>query len=213
MDEWNFGGNPLVSAYILLEGGGQSKELRVRCREGFRKLLVRAGFKGRMPALQACGGRDFVYAAFCIAQAEKAGDDYVAMWIDSEEPMADIEAAWVHLAGVTTVTPWARPDDAADDQVLFMTTCMETWIVTDRKTIAAHYGANLKANALPPLPKIEDRTRHAIQDALVKATRECLNAYAKGKRSFEILGKLDPVELTKHLPSFRRVIEILKPRL
>lgn len=46
-----------------------------------------------------------------------------------------------------------------------------------------------------------------------RATRNCKNAYAKGKRSFEILGKLDPDVLAKHLPSFSRVRRILKEKL
>ena len=51
------------------------------------------------------------------------------------------------------------------------------------------------------------------QDKLCKATRDCTNAYTKGKRSFEVLGKLTPDELEKHLPSFRRVRRILKKKL
>ncbi len=40
-----------MSATIFLEGGGDSKELHIRCREGFRQLLEKCGFKGRMPRL------------------------------------------------------------------------------------------------------------------------------------------------------------------
>ena len=43
------------SSVIYLEGGGESKELHSRCREGFRKLLEKNGFKGNMPRLVACG--------------------------------------------------------------------------------------------------------------------------------------------------------------
>ncbi len=45
----------MVKVYV--EGGGDSKELRTRCREGFSKLVERAGFKDRMPKFVACGGR------------------------------------------------------------------------------------------------------------------------------------------------------------
>ena len=51
---------------------------------------------------------------------------------------------------------------------------------------------------------MENRDRHDVQDKLVQATRNCTNFYAKGKRSFEVLTKLTPATLVKHLPSFGR---------
>ena len=170
------------------------------------------GFKGRMPRLKACGGRDSVYEDYCTAH-NTALVGYVAMWIDSEEPMADIEKAWKHLAEVTTVGAWEKPDDAADDQVLFMTTCMETWIVADRAALREHYKRNLNENPLPHTNGLESRPRHEVQQALETATKNCNNAYAKGKRSFEILEKLDPAVLRQHLPSFERVVRILNTKL
>ena len=135
------------------------------------------------------------------------------MWIDSEEPMADIEKAWEHLGSVKTVQQWDRPDGANDDQVLLMTTCMETWIVADRATLKKHYGKKLQEAALPSFVDLEKRERHDVQDKLVRATRNCSNYYAKGKRSFEILGKLAPAALEKYLPSFVRVCRILNDKL
>ena len=117
-----------MSAILYLEGGGDSKELHVRCREGFRRLLENCGFAGKMPRLIANGGRDSAYGDFTIARENKRSGDYVAMWIDSEKPPADIEAAWNHLGHVKTVARWKKPQGANDDQVLFMTTCVETWL-------------------------------------------------------------------------------------
>jgi hypothetical protein len=45
------------------------------------------------------------------------------------------------------------------------------------------------------------------------ATRDCANGYTKGKRSFEILGRLKPAPLAKYLPSFVRVRRILTKKL
>ena len=56
-------GNPLVST-IYLEGGGDSNQLKIRCREGFCKLLEKCGFARRMPKLVACGGRDAAFDRF-----------------------------------------------------------------------------------------------------------------------------------------------------
>lgn len=202
-----------MSAYIYIEGGGageQSKEVDIRCREGFRKLLGNCGFEGRMPRLVACGGRDTAFDAFKIALVVKPAGYFVALWIDSENPLADLEAAWAHLQ---ERDQWARPEGAEDEQVLFMTTCMETCFVADRAALQAHFGNRLQTSALPPLNDLENRSRHDVQDKLMHATRNCSNAYAKGKRSFEVLGKLDPGVLAAYLPSFVRVRRILNARL
>jgi predicted ATPase len=50
--------HPLVNVKLHLEGGGDSKELQIRCREAFSKLIAKAGFAGRMPRIKACGSRD-----------------------------------------------------------------------------------------------------------------------------------------------------------
>lgn len=199
-----------MSASIYLEGGGDSKELHIRCREGFRKLFENSGFKGRMPRLYACGGRSSTYEDFSIGHSGRNNADYVAMLIDSEDPLKDLEAAWAHLE---KRDGWNRPENAEDSQVLFMTTCMETWIITDRKALAEHYGRNLQDSALPSANDLEQRSRYEIQGSLYHATRNCPNTYTKGKRSFEILAKLSPEELENKLPSFARAKRILNERL
>ena len=200
-----------MSAYLYIEGGGtgaDSKEVDIRCREGFRKLLENCGFAAqkRMPRLFACGGRDSAFDAFKIAQKTNAAGNFVALWVDSEEPLADLESAWEHLRARDH---WSKPAGAVDEQVLFMTTCMETWFVADRAALKAHFKDELQETALPPLNVLENRHRHDIQERLTHATRECSNAYAKGRRSFEILGKLSPAVLAEYLPSFVRVRRIL----
>ena len=207
-----------MSAYLYLEGGGSganSKELDIRCREGFRRLLEKCGYKEqrRMPRLFACGGRAAVFDDFATALSSRRAVGYVAMWLDSEEPMADLERTWEHLQNVRSVPKWDKPEGASDDQVLCMTTCMETWIVADRIALQAHYGDELQESGLLSLVDLEQRLRHEVQENLVHATRDCSNAYAKGKRSFEMLGKLTPSTLEKHLPSFVRVHRILNEKL
>jgi hypothetical protein len=199
-----------VSAIIFLEGGGDSEVLRSRCRQGFRTLLERCGLDTRKFRLIARGGRNSVYDDFKTAHESAPPPDFVAMLIDSEDPIRHLEKPWTHLA---TRDGWSKPKGADDDQVLLMVTCMETWIVTDHKALEAHFGAALQQSALPALSKMETRARDAVQKGLVRATRNCKNAYAKGKRSFEILGKLDPEALAKHLPSFARVRRILDEKL
>ena len=198
-----------MRAYIYIEGGGDSKGLHVRCRQGFRQLLERCGFSGRMPRLVACGGRSAAYGDFKTAhESNKA--EYVAMLIDSEKPVSNPEETWDHLRNCDR---WERPDGADDEQVLFMTTCMETWIVADRDTLRQHYGSSLQESALPSLISLEQGNRQDIQEGLKHATRNCSNAYQKGKRSFEILGKLEPETMESRLPAFQRAKRILNEKL
>jgi Domain of unknown function (DUF4276) len=210
MDARAVGRETLVSSTIYLEGGGDASDLRIRCQKGFRKLLERCGYTGRMPKLVACGGRGAAFDDFKIALTRARKGDFVALWIDSEDPVSDVEATWEHLLARDH---WNRPKGATNEQVLLMTTCMETWIVADRATLADHYGADLQESSLPSLHDLEGRSRDAIQKALAHATRNCRNAYTKGKRSFEVLGQLDPTMLSEHLPSFVRVRRILDEKL
>jgi len=47
---------------------------------------------------------------------------------------------------------------------------------------------------------------------LTRASKDCKNAFAKGKRSFDVLEAIDPAVLNQHLPSFVRVDRILKAK-
>lgn len=123
-----------MSAVIYIEGGGNSKDLHSRCREAFRRLLQSAGFD-RKPKLVACGGRDTAFKDFCRAN-KNPRHDFIALWVDSEDLMEDIEKTWEHLRKRDN---WTPPDGVTNEQVLMMTTCMETWIIADRKTLKEHF--------------------------------------------------------------------------
>lgn len=198
----------LVRAVIYLEGGGSSKEVLARCREGFRNLLSRCQFEN-LPRLVACGSRGNAFSAFEIAHRANQAE-YVALWIDSEYPIDDINKTWDHLAAHDA---WNRPNGTSDEQVLLSTTCMETLIVADRETLRTYYGSRMQETALPRLFQLENRDRHEVFRKLVHATRSCTNAYTKGSRSFQILGQLQPANLEKYLPSFVRIRRILGDRL
>lgn len=195
---------------LYVEGGGNSKELRTRCREGFRKLLEKSGFAGRVPRIVASGSRNEAYDDFKNALASRQYKE-VLLILDSEDPVANIEQTWAHLG---SRDKWDCPPGAADEQVFLMTTCMETWIVADRNALRQEYKDCLQDSALPSLVNIERRDRHIeIQDKLVHATRDCTNAYVKNKRSFKALENVDPKEVAKHCPSFARMIRILTRKL
>ena len=195
---------------LYIEGGDDSKLGQSRCREGFRKLFERAGFEGRMPRLIASGTRSAAFKNFVSAYKENGRS--VAMLVDSEDPVNDPEKPWEHLKNRPDDN-WDKPAGAGDEQVLLMTTCMETWIVADRAALKENYSDKLQANALPPLNDLEKRSRQDVQDALARATSNCSSAYSKGKHSFMMLGTLNPATLKPLLPSFARIVRILKQNL
>ncbi|MES2705346.1 MAG: DUF4276 family protein [Verrucomicrobiota bacterium] len=199
-----------MKTVIFIEGGAKaSRDMKIRCQQAFHKLLAKMELpKGRSPGLIACGSRNDVYDRFCIELNSRNGS-FAAMWIDSEKPVSDPENPWEHLR---QNDKWQQPDGVVDDQVLLMTTCMETWIVADRESLRTHYGRKLQESALPPLHELERRAPHDLAERLTHATRNCSNAFSKGKRSFEILATLSIAAL-EPLPSFARILRILKTRL
>lgn len=204
-----------MSAHLYIEGGGNSKEEKTRCREAFRRLLISQGLYERMPRLIACGARNSAFDDFKTAHASAQAGDFVALLIDSEDPAAIPEdplaqQTWQHL---NQRDGWERPAGASDQQVLLMTTCMETWIVADRTTLREHYGAGFNENQLPATINLESRHRHDVQKQLERATAGTSKPYRKGKRSFELLAKLNPQALAPLLPSYQRTKSILEIKL
>ena len=130
------------------------------------------------------------------------------MLIDSEVPLTgSIEQTWAHLQ---RRDGWQKPRGATDDQVLFMTTTMETWIAVDWDALRDRFGRDFNEDRLPALHGIEDRNRRDVFNSLRRATN---NRYAKDKVSFELLGNLNPDALAEHLPSFARARRILNEKL
>ena len=195
---------------IYIEGGGNSKEGRIRCREGFRKLFESCGFKGRMPSTAAYGSRNETYDRFKSAIAGSSKADYIALLVDSEDPVKDSHKVWEHLKWRDN---WERPQGTDDNQALLMTTCMETWIVADHNALGKHFGQHLQQSALPHLDNLESRPRGDVQQKLMQATRDCHSPYTKGPKSFVVLGKLAPDVIAQYLPSFQRMRKILETKL
>jgi len=70
---------------IYVEGGGNSRALRIECRRGFSSFLKKAGFDGKMPGIVACGARNSAYDHFCTA-AEKGHE--AILLVDSENSVS-----------------------------------------------------------------------------------------------------------------------------
>lgn len=191
---------------IYVEGGGESKELKTRCREGFSKLIKKLGFAGRMPRIVACGGRDEAFNMFCNSITSSRNDDFPMLLVDSEDPIAS--DPWHHLK---VRDDWDCPVGAEDDQAQMMVTCMETWIMADHEALRRFFGSCLREGALIPAGDLERRSRQELLEALKSATNECgrNRGYDKGKRSFQILAEVNPELLAEKLPYFCRFRQTL----
>lgn len=192
-----------MSVELFVEGGGDGKDLQIECRKGFRRLLEKAGFAGRMPRIWACGPRTRAYEDFRIAA--RAGEPRAILLVDSEDAVNG--EAWQHLRARDG---WERPAGVDDDQAQLMVTCMETWLMADRTALRSFFGSCLQESALYQAGGLEDRTRQDVQVALEQATRNCgrERAYAKGKRSFQLLAEVKP-EALDGMPHFHAFIEAL----
>ena len=211
MDWWRTRGNTLVKIKLYVEGGGDSKSQHVNCREGFRKLLENAGFKGKMPRIVACGGRRTVYDKFITSVNSNESDYNPMMLIDSETRVTN-HNLWEFLK---ESEGWDKPDNSDDSQVQLMAQCMETWCVVDRETLRSFFGQCLNEASLPPLNNLESRDKKEILQALENATCQCEKdrKYKKGKRSFKLLGELNTDVLMNELYYFKRLCETLEEKL
>lgn len=183
----------MVEAKLIVEGGGQSKELRTRCREAFSELMRRAGFGGRMPRIIASGSRDDARDEF--ENYLKVGQGSFLL-VDSEAPVAVGAKPWAHLKARDN---WKRPVGAKDDHCHLMVQCMETWFLADVHALETFYGQGFAPNALPHTANIEVVSTKAVLDALERATRgtKTKGEYGKSAHSFKILHEIDPSKLRK----------------
>ena len=203
-----------MSIMLCVEGGGDSRVLKIKCRQGFAELMINAGFGGRSPKVAACGSRNMAFERF---QTElKSGKRIPILLVDSEDIVDGANGAynpsgaWRHLSDRDK---WQRPKAASDDQTQLMVTTMETWLVADPNAVIKHFpGMNDKK--LPAGVDLEGRTKKDILSALEKATSGSKKGkYKKGRDSFDLLSKLNPDELKSKLPHFRRFVNALDARL
>ena len=192
----------MVSIKLYVEGGGDTKDLKSACREGFKTFIEKAGLGGMMPKIVACGTRRNAYEDFVIAHKNGSA----MLLVDAEEPVKEA-GSWRHLK---VREDWDCPDGATDDQCHLMVQFMESWFLADRDALKEYYGQRYRENALPQNPQIEQIAKDDVLGGLANATRETSKRhYNKGSHSFEILAKLDPEKVKNASPYAKRFIEAL----
>lgn len=176
---------------LFVEGGGNHNDaLKTECRRAFTALLEKAGFKGRMPRIVACGGRLNAYEQFCTAIANGEG---AILLVDSEAPVKT-ENPWQHVAQ-RPGDEWDQPAGATEDHLHLMVQCMESWILSDRRALREYFGQGFQENALPATGRIpEDIRKLDLYNCLEQATRKTRTkgTYDKGSHSFKLLAIADP---------------------
>lgn len=201
-----------MSVKIYVEGGGDAKALKRKCREGFSTLLAKAGFEGRMPSIVACGGRNDAYDSFKTAlRAQLKTNVTPILLVDSEGAFVIGADIWAYL---DARDGWSRPTGCSDDDVHLMVQCMESWLIADPNALAEHFGKGFNKGSLPKHAQPEQLDKPRLIPAIEKAIRQCAKKrYDKGSDSFAILARCDPAELRTKMPFFNRLCERLEALL
>lgn len=187
---------------VFVEGGGQSKDLRTRCREGFHNFLSKAVAHGRSPKIVACGSRSDAFDRFKTAVSQGSSGEYLLL-VDSED-VVSAATVWQHV-GHRPDDNWECPDGAREEDLHFMAVCMESWLVADAESLSGFYSDHFHAARLPPTDNLETVDKATILQTLRSATRDTTKGeYAKGKVSFAALGALDINTVRKRMPYCER---------
>ena len=198
----------MVEMRLYVEGGGDAKALRTACRRGFSEFLGKAGLKGHMPRIVACGGRRQAYDDFCTALKQGR---HAMLLVDSETAVS-FRSPWAHLRE-REGDGWPIPRDATEDACHLMVQCMESWFLTDRDTLSVFFGQGFNAGALPYSSRsVEHISKGEVFAGLAAATRECKTkaSYRKGDHSFDLLARIDPAKVTAGSAWAARLMQALK---
>lgn len=194
---------------LYVEGGGDAGLLHDECRKGFRLFLERAGMKGAMPRIVACGSRNNAFERFQLALRQGLA---AMLLVDSEGPVAT-DSPWGHLA---QRDQWSKPAGAREEDCHLMVQCMESWFLADRRTLEAFFGQGFHGGSLPAsATPVESVAKGEVLRALGDATRHCRSkgAYGKGRHSFDLLGRIDPERVRAASPWADRFVRELATAL
>lgn len=196
-----------MSVKLYIEGGGDGPLFDTLFRQGWRQFFEAAGLVGRMPGVVRGQGRTQTLELFTTAVAHPRGGVLPLLLVDSEDQVQADHSVWQHLKARDG---WERPPGAADSQAFLMVQVMETWFLADRDLLRNYFGGSLRENHLRQWPNLEAVPKLTVFDALEKATAGCQRHYAKGKVSYELLGKLRPDRVEADCPHGKELLDRLR---
>ena len=199
-----------MNVKVYVEGGGTTRDLRTRCRQGFRLFFEKANLAGRMPRIVACGSRHTAFDKFCTALSANDGGDFMVLLVDSEGPLRKGVGPWRYLEAQDD---WARPQDATDENIHLMVQCMESWLLADRSGLETYFGPDFNRNALPGSREVEEVAKTDVLRGLRNATRRSKRGeYDKRNHSYVVLGLIDSAKVLDASPYARRLVETLRDK-
>jgi len=208
---------------LFVEGGGNSKLLRTKCRAAFHSFLQKAGLSGAMPRIVASGSRQNAYDNYCTAVNN--GEEAMLL-IDSEEGVrapsgdphysADRPETWKpwHHLKKRKGDDWDKPKNGSDNECHLMVQVMESWFLADKAALKKYYGKDFNERALPSRTDVENISKADVMNALADATRNTLKgSYSKGNHSFDILTDIDPQKVMAASQWARRFVDALSKKM
>lgn len=179
----------MVEAKLYIEGGGsKSKALGISFRQGWRRFFEAAEVHNIK--IVHGGGREQTFRKFKRATEELSYGIVPMLLVDSESAVDEGTSAWEHLKKNDN---WHCPEHAQSDQAFLMVQCMETWFLADQDTLKSFFGTQFDRNAVRQWPHLEQVPKETVYGTLKKATSKCRKPYSKGKISFELLAKTNPL--------------------
>jgi hypothetical protein len=211
----------VVTVFLYVEGGGDYASLKSDCRRAFSKFLEKAGLKGCLPRIVACGGRTQAYDMFCrkVKDSEKDSSIRAFLLIDSEFPVSvTCETGderewkpWQHLEEKGNGS-WKKIDHVSDSQCHFMVECMESWLLADRENLKKFYGKGFAEKKLPvssaAIERLDKKEIYkSLEEATVKTTK---GKYSKGGHSFQLLESANPELICDASKWAKRFVDTVK---
>ncbi len=200
----------MVNVKVYVEGGGTTRDLRTRCREGFASFFEKANLAGRMPRIVACGSRHTAFDKFRTALGSASDEAFIVLLVDSEAPLQGDSGSWRHLEARDK---WTRPPGAADENAHLMVQCMEAWFLADRDGLETYFGPGFSRNALPGSREVENVAKADVLRGLRDATRRSKRGeYHKGNHSYGILAQVASGNVLDASPHAKRLVDTLREK-
>lgn len=195
----------MAAIRVYFEGGGSSRTIQRRLRDGMRQFLIHlAGPELRCPLVAVpCGPRSAAYAQLRQA-AQEFPDDVLLLLVDAERPVAKPPA--VHLA---EHDKWPGIE-ALGDRCHLMVQATETWLVADPEALRAYYGHGFRPGILPRHDNLEQVAKSHVEEGLGRAVADSpKRRYVKPVHTGDLLALVDPEKVIKRCPHAARLRDAL----